>query len=932
VRFDGSRFVVFDRSIDGIGSQRIRTMLEDSRGTLWAATDDGMLIRYRDGLFTTYTSKHGLPHAVALRIDEDAERNLWITWTDRITKHDGTTFVTYRRGDFPHDVANRHPSPGMQSRHHDLWWSRDAAGLHCFYKGRVDTCAAEDKLPRQEIVSVGVDDHDNIWVSTKGGGVHRIRAGQLRSYSTRDGLPSDDADGRFFEDRHGTLWFAPRGGGLYRIRDAQQELLSPIGVSAIYQDHEDSIWVGSPLGLYRVREPTFIMHGENDGLSSNLVYSILQDRRGNVWIGTWGGGVNSYVQGRFTSYGEAQGLPSSHVTCLYEDKSGQLWVGTLSGLAQFANGRFRRYADPEGYLGGAVWAIHEDRRGVLWFATDNGLVRVQDQQVTRYNSTNGLSHHHVTAFAEGRSGALWIGTFQGLTRLEDGVFTTYTERDGVIGNQVRAIYEDADEVLWIGTYDGGLYRMKQGRLTRYTTKNGLHDNGVFQILEDDTGHLWMGSNRGIYRVSRRELNDFAEGAARSIRPTAFGTRDGLSTLECNGGRQPSGLKTADGKLWFPTMGGVAIVDPRAVRANIQPPPVVIEEILVRGEQVGLRGDVTMPHDVNSVEIRYTAASFVSPEQLRFRHRLVGLDDNWTDAGERRTATYDRIPPGRYRFAVSAAIGEGAWSAQVQTVNFVILAPFWRQQWFMGLVILTVVLAGIALDRRRVRGHRREQSRQTAFAQRLIEAQEGERKRISTELHDSLGQDLFVIKAQIRSARGVVPNAEQILHALNAIDDVASRASEGLKEVAHALRPYQLDKIGLSATIAGMVRRVGDVCGMDVTIEIDDVDERLEAARQINTYRIVQECISNIVKHAHATRARVTLKAGVRSIEIRVEDNGRGFLHERVESRNGSAGGLGLMAIRERARGLGGEASVHSVIGEGTTVVVRFPLDGRGHAR
>lgn len=929
VRFDGARFVVFDRSVEGIGSQRVRALLEHSDGTLWAATDDGMVIRHRDNLFTTYGPADGVPNAEALRIDEGADGSVWVMWVDTatrdgvMTRHAGAGIVAYRRGDLPRDVGQ--PSHGAGSR--DVWWSRDATGLHCLLRGQVTRCVPGDVLPAGDVIRVSTDDRDNIWVQVKGAGVLKVSPEGSRLYTAADGVTAVEAIVGFFEDRQGTAWFVRPDGGLFVAGNPRPERLTSARVLRIFQDHEGSIWLGSTLGLHRIRRPAIAMRDEADGLSSNLVYSMLQSRTGAIWIGTWGGGVNRYEEGRFTSYREAQGLPSGHVTSMHEDRSGRLWVGTTGGLTTLTDAGFRRYADGEAAPVSAVWAIHEDRSGTLWFATSSGLVSLREGRVDRYSSTDGLPHDRVTALADGRTGTLWIGTFQGLARLDDGVFATYTERDGLVGNWVRALHEDADGVLWIGTYDGGLYRLKDDRLTRYTTKNGLHDNGVFQILEDDFGYLWMGSNRGISRVSRRELNDFAEGRTTTVRARAFGTRDGMSTLECNGGRQPAGLKTADGRLWFPTMGGVAIVDPRAVERQVTLPPVNIEEVLVAGQPVDRGGDVTVPRDASTFEVRYTAVSFGAPDLVRFRHRLEGLDEGWTDAGNRRAAAYHRIPPGTYRFLVAAANEGGEWNTTPQSLSVVVIGPFWRKPWFVGLVVVAALFAGVLVDRRRVTGHLRERARQAAFAQRLIETQEGERQRISTELHDALGQELFVIRARVRAARQHVADGEPLGEALDAISTVAHKASEGLKEIAHDLRPYHLDKIGLPRTVEDMIRHVSHASSMTFDTDIAEIDDALEPRQRINAYRIVQECVSNVVKHSGATRALIAIAESGGLVELRVEDDGRGLPSDAVEGANR---GLGLMTIRERARALGGHAEVRSATGKGTTVLVRFPLARRRH--
>ncbi len=190
---------------------------------------------------------------------------------------------------------------------------------------------------------------------------------------------------------------------------------------------------------------------------------------------------------------------------------------------------------------------------------------------------------------------------------------------------MRALYEDREGVLWIGTYDGGLGRFKDGKFTRYTTKEGLFDNGVFQILEDGRGNFWMSCNRGIYRVSRQELNEFAEGKLAAIISIAYGKGDGMLSAECNGSRWPAGIKAHDGRLWFPTQDGVAVIDPEAVPTNPQPPPVVIESFLLDRVSIAFDSGVRIQPGQDNFEISYTALSFIDSDHLKFKYKLEGLD-------------------------------------------------------------------------------------------------------------------------------------------------------------------------------------------------------------------------------------------------------------------------------------------------------------------
>lgn len=921
VRFDGARFVVFDRSVDGILSQRVRVLHEDKRGMLWAATEDGMLIRYGGGRFITYSSKEGLPDARAVRIEEDDNGNLWITWEGSITRFDGQRFQQFE----PRHFGDRVAAPPAD-RYTDTWWRHDRDGFRALVGGRVREYSIDAELNGASVRGVSTDRCGNVWITTTAAGLIKAGPDGVRRHIPRDSLPVRHGDAMFVADCHDNVWVQDWRWNVYRVRHGQAERIAVPPIHALYQDRDGSVWLGtSGGGLRRVRESSIGMVTVREGLSFDEVYSILEDRAGAIWIGTWDAGLNQYVGGRSQSYAVADGLPSFRISSIYQDRSGRLWVGTEKGLSYFDGDRFKRYEDASGYLRATIWAMLEDHAGTFWYATDRGLVRSGGGSVTRYTTRDGLTHDRTSTLFEDRSGALWIGTYQGLTRLKNGVFSSYTDRHGLIGNTVRAIHEDDDGVLWLGTYDGGLYRLSGDRLTRFTRNEGLHDNGVFQILSDGDGNFWMGSNRGISRISRRELNEVAEGKRRFVSPVVLGARDGLASVEVNGGRQPAGMRTADGRLWFPTMGGVAIIDPRAFATRATPPSAIIEEFRLTGRPVDFLREVRIPSDAGAFEIRYTAPSFIKPDQLRFRYRLVGLDNDWIEAGDQRSASFFRIPSGRYRFEVNAAIDAGQWGTSAPAVDILVLAPFWRTSSFMALVLCAVSSIALAAHLVRVRRLRRLHALQEAFSRTLIESQEGERHRIATEMHDSLGQELAVIRKVARGRRESAADLEGAMEALHEISAVAERLDAQMKEIAYGLRPHQLDTIGLSRTIESMVRRVGRACEVEFITDVECIDDLLPPGAHIHIFRIVQEAVSNIVRHSNASEARVTVKIGVTSIELKVEDNGSGVGPAHGAPTPSPDKGFGLVGIRERTRVLGGHVEVVSDTGSGTAVVVTLPF-------
>ena len=307
-------------------------------------------------------------------------------------------------------------------------------------------------------------------------------------------------------------------------------------------------------------------------------------------------------------------------------------MATHGGVAIYKSGHFHQPSHLSLPERSVVQAIYQDQDGTLWFGTNRGLVSLTKNGTSLFTVNEGLATDDVRVILQTRAGDLLVGGYGGLTRIRQGHFSHWTEREGLPSNNIRSLYEDNDGAVWIGTYDGGLGRFKNGAFTRFTMRDGLYDNGVFQILEDGAGSLWMSCNRGIYRVKKQELNDFAEGRRSTISSIAYGKVDGMATVECNGGLSPAGVKARDGKLWFPTQAGIAVVDPAAVSYNPHPPPVVIESIVQDRTPVRLTEAIRLPPHAQNIEIQYSAPSFIKPEQIHFKYWLEGLDSSWIDAG------------------------------------------------------------------------------------------------------------------------------------------------------------------------------------------------------------------------------------------------------------------------------------------------------------
>jgi signal transduction histidine kinase/ligand-binding sensor domain-containing protein len=899
-------------------------------------TENGGVTRRRHGAFTTYTTVHGLPDNTIQGVTGDEAGNLWVLSSNRLVQWREST------GSF------LPPDPNQP----EFTFGTDAFGSLGGFWGVYKTAfrrfarvrsASWTGLPSLDIHAVAEDRHGDVWAATRDAGLLRIKDGKVaRVYGASDGLPSN------------LMWFisgselkiacADRNRNLHIIGLdpwAKRAVLRPppgllermdigklyLDITVLHEDREGNLWIGTQRrGLYRARKQVITAYSKRDGLVDNNAYSVYEDRAGAVWIGAWYTGLSRFKDGAFTNYTQRDGLASGLVTAISEDQSGRLWVAAYgdaisSGLRVFERGRFT-VPDKLAKLDGQVWAICQDRAGALWFG-GRGLIRYKDGALNAWTTKDGLAGDEVKVIIEGAAGDLWVGCYGGLSRFKDGKLTSWTERDGLASNAVRALYEDSGGSLWIGSYDGGLSRFKDGRFTRYTTKEGLFNDGVFQILEDARGNFWMSCNRGIYRVSKHELNEFAAGSLASITSVSYGRSDGMLNPECNGGIWPAGARTRDGKLWFPTQDGVVVIDPEAIPFNAQPPPVIIESFLLDRAPIASLGfdrPARIAPGWENFEIEYTALSFVNSERLRFKYKLEGLDQDWTEAGTRRTAYYSYVPPGEYVFRVIAANSDGVWNMEGQSLRIIVAPPLYRTWWFITLAAAGAAgLLGFAW-RGRVAQFKRAQAAQQAFSRQLIESQESERKRIAAELHDSLGQSLLVIKNRAL-LQAMTFSDGPYRSQLNTFSDAVSQTLEEVRTISHDLRPPHLDQLGLRTALIAMIERVAISSTARFTYEIGELNGVLPPGDEITLYRIAQESLNNILKHSGATQAAVAVAVQDGLLTLTVRDNGRGITGGGAPRR----AGIGLQGIAERTRILGGAHEIHSAPGQGTTITVRVEL-------
>lgn len=920
VRYDGMRFQVFNTgNTKGLRTGRFQRLFEDKGGALWISTEGQGITKYKDGNFENYTTEHGLGSNWIERISEDENGNILLQSADGLTLWNSEKFSSYSpaNGEPFKNIFQRTTSGG-------IWYLEDSK-LRKFENGRVTVDFAAQFPVRRAFE----DSQGRVWLAGNGTVLSMLKDNKLTIYSVKDGYPQFRLN-TVLEDRQNRLWFGTRGGGLLLLKDEKftrfttADGLAGDDVGWIYEDREGTFWIGTTGGLSRMTERTVTSYSAQDGLAADNVYPIYEDRAGKIWIGSWRG-LTVYDKGIFTDVGKQFGVADVLVTSLLEDSEGNLWIGSWSeGVRRIKDGK-STFFPPNEMPGVHVRVIYQDRAGNIWFGTSNGLVNFKDGIFTSYTAKDGFPGSEIFVIYEDRQRQLWIGTDVGLSKFRDGKFTTYSEKDGLANNIVRAIYEDAEGALWIGMYDSGLYRHKGGQFTHYTMNEGLFDNGAFQIIEDEKNNFWISCNLGIYRVKKSELNDFAEGKVRKITAIPYNRRDGMLNSECNGGNQPAGIKARDRRIWFPTQKGVVVINPETVPFNTQPPPVVIESLIIDTKPVNVRSSINIEPEQTNLEIHYSGLSFINPELVKFKYKLEGLDEDWVEAATRRTAFYSHLPPGKYRFKVIAANRDGVWNEQGATIDITVLPPFYRTSWFLALAVFITAALAYTFYRRRIGRLTQAKAANEAFARQLIESQENERKRIAVELHDSLGQSLVLIKNWALLGQKAARQKKSVIANLDEISTTASEAINEVREIAYNLGPYQLDRIGLSGSLKEMIEKITKNYSIRFDVKVDEIDGCFTKQAEINIFRIAQEAVNNIVKHSGAIKASLTIKLDETQMILRIYDNGKGFDNENLKGN--ARRGFGLLGMSERMKLLGGEMKIESELGKGTAINIFLPCEG-----
>ena len=911
-RFDGVRFTSFTvNNTPELSSDSIISLYEDSAGILWIGTEEGGVVRYEKGAFSTLPGPEDAGRMTVYSICEH-QGELWLGTSEGLywVVEGALTAVTNSP-----PLARREVIAVMSGGKGELWigtrknlWMRNGNE----FEGPI-------VLPEPAHL-MAADGTGNLWISFSAGGIGVVEAGTriVQPLRTR-------AKGNAFHcGRGGTFWLGTLHGRLFRSEEGEfpsyrMEIELEGNFSALYEDVEGNLWAGlEGKGLWRLRKKLVTTLGINEGLTIGSVTSIIQDQRGRIWAGTFGKGVHVWAGERF----EQVTIPRmQNITSLAEDDEGTIWFSTFGGNMGRVKGTGSY--DVESRFGKHGRTLFRDRKNGIWLGTiQDGLEHWSEGKLRRYTMEDGLSSDYVRPIAEDREGGIWVGTSMGLNRIRDGEIRRFFREDGLGGNHVRSLFVDHEGTLWIGSTGGGLTRWREGRLESIGVEQGLIDDWIEQIIEDDYGYLWLGSNRGLMRIHLEELNECVSGTRSFVHCTALQQQDGLETPNSGTGFQPSCLKAGDGKLWFATGAGIVVVDPAVGKSNSGRPAVFVEEVLAnerrpRRTEMGAGGPLVFPAGTERLEFRYTGLDFSAPTLLKFRYQLEDFDEQWVNAGTRREAIYTRVPPGAYTFRVLAVNNEGIWNETGAALAIVIEPFFWQTGVFkVSAAASSLLCTGLLVWAFISWRHKQELA---ALEQR--HALQRERTRIAEDMHDGLGSSLVKIAmlGELAETRLSEPDGAQ--PQIHRITTTARQVVREMDEIVWAVNPKNDTLDNFAGYLCQFATEHFSDTGVECRLEIPPQlpARSLRAEIRHNLFLATREALNNVLKHAQATEVTLRLECGGSQLSIRIEDNGRGS--SLAPRKNGN----GLANMESRLAQIGGKTCIGSSVESGTWVSFEIPL-------
>jgi len=740
-KFDGKSFTNFTEK-EGLISRYIFSILEDKNGNIWFGNYEGGVTKYDGKSFTNYTEKEGMGKTNGINaIIEDKNGNLWFAiWGEGIIKYDGKSFISFTE---KQGLSSNFVRCLFEDKSGNIWCGTELGGVSKYDGKSFANYTKEEGLISDHVYSIAQDKKGNLWFGTRDG-ASKYDGIIFSQYTEKENLVNN-AVSRIYEDKSGNLWFGTMGGvskydGETFTNFTESEGLISNSVWNIMEDKNGNLWFDTERGVSKYEGKSFTHFTEKEGLRTSFFSTTIEDKSGNLWLGSYSDGVTKYDGKSFTQFTTKNGLVGNMVLGIVEDRKGDLWFGTTGGVSRYDGKFFTQFTEADGLSDNDVESIIEDKKGNLWFGTLTGISKYDGKSFANYTISDDLTGGEgISYIIEDKSGNLWLSNKGGGVLKYDGrSFTRFTTKDGLCDNTVVGMIEDRNGGLWFATA-GGASRYDGKTFTNYTEEQGLCNNGVRSVLEDKRGNFWFGTLFGISILSREKLaENSTEHKTNVVKSEVifknYTYQDGFSGIGC---MPHTFCEAKDGTIWIGADDRLTAYHPGGDKPDTIPPNIQLTSIGLYNENIAWKNllahsaqshqyahaidtsfllgngvrvsdlkfdgvsrwydlpeHLSLAYNNNYLTFNFVGITSNSPQKVKYKYKLEGMDENWSTLTFRSEATYGNLPNGTYTFTVRAMNGEGYWSKDF-SYTFTIRPPWWKTWWFISLMAL-VIIGSIAL--------------------------------------------------------------------------------------------------------------------------------------------------------------------------------------------------------------------------------------------